>query len=192
MKTQSSASLSSLANLPYRVTIFGAESTGKTTLSRQLAKATDATWLYEFARPYLEQTKAPINKQSMTTIWHGQAVLQSMAQGGLIVQDTDLFSTVGYWQFPHWRDTLGVCPNALITQAKQWQSDLYVITPSNIPFETDPLRFGGDKREGSDAYWIRVCQQYDLPYVVLKGQGKKERLAETIAHIKERSVLCVA
>ena len=41
---------------PFTVTIIGAESTGKTSLSRQLADTMDGDWVPEFARPYLEVT----------------------------------------------------------------------------------------------------------------------------------------
>lgn len=179
----------------FTVTVFGAESTGKTTLSKQLANSYKTTWLYEFARPYLELTHAPISPKSMTAIWHGQYVLQTMATGDLVIQDTDLFSTLGYWQFPHWHSVLGDCPDQLIQNAYTLQSDLYIITPSTIPFEVDPLRYGGDHREGSDEYWINVCKHYSLPYVVLKSHSPSDRLKESrriINHYLERNLTCVA
>jgi nicotinamide riboside kinase len=52
------------------------------------------------------------------------------------------------------------------------------VTKSNIPFEKDPLRYGGDKREGSDEYWIDVCEKYELPYVVLENNDPSERLRQ--------------
>lgn len=180
MKAQPSENLSLPKPRPFIVTIFGAESTGKTTLSKQLAIALDAQWLYEFARPYLELTSAPIDIDSMTAIWHGQQVIQTMKQNGTVIQDTDLFSTVGYWQFPHWHSRLGDCPARLISSAKQLRSDLYIITPSNIPFEQDQLRYGGTVREGSDNYWIATCKRYHLPFVVLTASGEQARLQEAL------------
>jgi NadR type nicotinamide-nucleotide adenylyltransferase len=167
--------------LQVRVTIFGAESTGKTTLSKKLAKKLNAVWLFEYARPYLENTVNEITVRSMTAIWWGQKALQQHAYHHLqntpfIIQDTDLFSTVGYWQFPHWQTTIGACPDGLMKDAQDLKSDIYVITKSNIPFEADPLRYGGDVREGSDEYWIRVCEQQQLPYVVLEESNFDARL----------------
>ncbi|MBC7764789.1 ATP-binding protein [Microbacteriaceae bacterium] len=179
----------------FTVTVFGAESTGKTTLSQQLAKSYRATWLHEFARPYLELTHKPISPESMTAIWHGQYILQTMASGTLVIQDTDLFSTLGYWQFPHWRSVLGACPEQLIQNACTLQSDLYLITPSTIPFEADSLRYDGDHREGSDEYWVNVRKHYNLPYVILESRSQKDRLAEArhiINHHLKRSLTCVA
>jgi len=172
------------ANVVRTITVFGAESTGKTTLSKQLAEELGGTWLFEYARPYLENTKNEITRKSMKAIWRGQAALQRHGQDffnkPFIIQDTDLFSTVGYWQFPHWQKTLGECPKALIAEAKKMKSDLYIITRSNIPFEKDPLRYGGSKREGSDEYWINVCKAYNLPYVILGSNDRAERLNEAV------------
>ncbi len=178
-----------------RITIFGAESTGKTTLSRELAEALHATWLFEYARPYLEETVNEITPRSMTAIWRGQRALQEHADlvstSPFIVQDTDLFSTVGYWQFPHWQSTIGACPEGLINDALRLKSDLYIVTRSNIPFEVDPLRYGGHVREGSDDYWIAICQQYHLPYIVIEAADRAERLKQAKALAMETaSVKC--
>ena len=179
-------------HLRTRVTIFGAESTGKTTLSKELAEKLNATWLFEYARPYLEETTNEITTTSMTGIWQGQRALQEhaddVAQSPYIVQDTDLFSTVGYWGFPHWQNTIGACPQELIDDAQRLKSDLYIVTKSNIPFEADPLRYGGDKREGSDEYWIAVCKHYNLPYVILSTSDRIDRLVEAIEMTKQTAI----
>lgn len=171
------------------VTVFGAESTGKTTLSKALAKKLPAHWLFEYARPYLENTINEITPRSMTAIWKGQYALQKhvdlLPGKPFTIQDTDLYSTVGYWQFPHWQNAIGECPKGLVEDARTLQSDLYIITKSNIPFEKDPLRYGGDVREGSDEYWIALCERYELPYVVLEGQTLEDRVDEALGYIKK-------
>ncbi len=176
---------------PYTITIIGAESTGKTTLSRQLAAALRGDWLCEFARPYLETTDGKVNKQSMHAIWQGQRALQYGGHSSLrqyAVQDTDLYATVGYWQLPHVQPTIGACPKQLVADASRLKSDLYIITQSNIAFTPDRLRYGGDKRESPDDYWVALCHQHQLPFVVLSASDPKERLAEALHSIKERSI----
>lgn len=172
------------------VTIFGAESTGKTTLSKTLwYRSARSGWLFEWARPYLEQVGPEPTLGAMHAIWHGQYALQMQGREipePLIVQDTDLFSTVGYWNQPHWRDALGWAPQALVNAAKHLQSDLYLITQSNIPFEEDPLRYGGDHREATDAYWISICEKHNLPYHILKSSDPDEREREAWDIVKDR------
>jgi HTH-type transcriptional repressor of NAD biosynthesis genes len=165
------------------ITVFGAESTGKTTLSRDLAKRLMSPWLFEYARPYLEHTSPDITRKSMTAIWKGQLALQRQAfestvDAPFIVQDTDLFSTVGYWD--HWAGGVlaNRAPQQLVQNAKQFRSDLYIVTQSNIPFEPDPLRYGGDKRELPDGYWIDLLDREGANYVVLGAEGHAERLSE--------------
>lgn len=36
-----------------------------------------------------------------------------------------------------------------------------------IPFEADPLRYGGDKRESGMQHWIDILEEFDLPYYVV-------------------------
>jgi HTH-type transcriptional regulator, transcriptional repressor of NAD biosynthesis genes len=162
-----------------RVTVLGAESTGKTTLSKALAESLPGHWLPEWARPYLEQLPSPeISFERMLVIWRAQQALQRSAEAftdrPFIVQDTDLFATVGFWQA--WDP--GSVPQALIEDAIADRSDLYLITKSNIPFEPDPLRYGGEVRETTDEFWIDLAERHELNVVVIESAGPSERLDE--------------
>lgn len=174
------------------VTVFGAESTGKTTLSKALSYAANGHWLFEWARPYLETAGKEINLASMTAIWRGQAAIQKHGQRMLdkpwVVQDTDLFSTVGYWELPEWRAKLGPVPSGLIKDAVALKSDLYLITRSNIPFEKDPLRYKSEEgiREGSDAFWIDIAEKYQLPYKVIAADDQEHRLGQAMDFMAEQ------
>lgn len=154
------------------ITVFGTESVGKTTFSKELAVMAGGHWLYEYARPYLETVGNDITVDAMKNIWIGQKAAQESANQWkdkpFVIQDTDLFSTVGYWGLPHWRETLGEVPRELINDAITLKSDLYIILSSNIPFEEDALRYGGDARESDDQYWIDLCERYELDYVVIE------------------------
>lgn len=178
-------------HLRQTVTIFGAESTGKTTLSRELSYKANGHWLFEYARPYLTYTENVITPESMTGIWKGQKAIQRHGQRMLdkpwVIQDTDLFSTVGYWEFPHWQETLGPVPEELIKDAIELKSDLYLITKSNIPFEKDPLRYKSDEgvREGSDEYWINVAEKYGLNYKVVTPKESGLRTAAALDMMDE-------
>lgn len=159
------------------ITLFGAESTGKTTLSIMLAERINAHWIFEYARPYMIETNQIVTTDCMIGIWNGQRALQEHAKSfrdkPFVIQDTDLFTTVGYWDF--WD---GQTPSALVRDAISLQSDLYLIASSNIPFEPDPLRFGGDKRESTDQYWIDLCERYNLNYKIIHTTKLEDRLSE--------------
>lgn len=188
-------------HLQTRVTIFGAESTGKTDLSWMLADDLDATWLPEWARPYLENDENIVNVRTMTNIWHGQAALQrqEFLDTPIIIQDTDLLSTWGYWKYwahhydsfePFARPRLTEwVPQALDDEARELASDLYIVTPSNIPFEPDPLRYGGDKREIDDHYWGNFLARVgasgrSINYQFLTSESRSDRLVEAKGFIQ--------
>jgi HTH-type transcriptional regulator, transcriptional repressor of NAD biosynthesis genes len=162
------------------ITIFGAESTGKTTLSKSLAQTVEGHWLFEWARPYLETVGKEITRDKMMRIWEGQAATQThlLVTKPFVIQDTDLFSTIGYWEQPHWKADLGNCPKGLISDATVLKSDLYIILKSNIPFEPDDIRYGIDKRESPDTYWLDLAEKYHLPYVIIESNDREERLAQ--------------
>lgn len=179
---------------PFRITVIGAESTGKTTLSRDIADALGGDWVCEFARPYLEITDGEVTKESMRAIWYGQHALQhSAAQSPrhYVVHDTDLFATVGYWQLPHVTGSIGNCPDELVHDALADPSDLYLITLSNIPFEQDPLRYGGTVRESPDSYWIELCKTYHLPALIISSSSRAQRLNQALSAVNERNLLCM-
>ena len=169
--------------LTTRVTIFGAESTGKTTLSKELAEVVNGHWIYEWARPFLELTGKPINASTMGEIWRGQNATQKHAgmfrDKPFIIQDTDLFSTIGYWDQKHWREPLGMSPENLWDDAYATKSDLYLMTSEyNVPFEPDPLRYGVDHRESGDDYWEDLLVKMGLPYCILDHNSYENRLAQ--------------
>lgn len=91
-----------------RIVIFGQESTGKTTLTKNLARVTGSIWTPEWARPYLEALPSPeITQDRMMTIVRGQAASEAAAVAltadrgcPFLFQDTDLVSTLGYQL--HW------------------------------------------------------------------------------------------
>ena len=172
-------------NLLQHVTLFGCESTGKTTLSKALANSLDAWWTPEWARPYLENVENVINDDTMTDIWKGQCAQQAHTElfrdKQFVIQDTDLFSTVGYWDF--WKP--GETPDRLVHDAHVFKSGLYLITQSNIPFEPDPLRYGGDKRESDDAFWIALAEKHGLNYRIIQQDDPFERLQEAVYYVDE-------
>lgn len=155
------------------VTVFGAESVGKTTQSKAIAGFVNGHWRFEYARPYLEMVGNEITMPKMWDIFDGQEALQKQARElrgkPFIIQDTDLYSTIGYIE-------LWCGENAgtdWYSRARALKSDLYIILTQNIPFEADPLRYGGGKRESTDQYWIDLCEREGLNYVVVDEGGNR-------------------
>ena len=147
-----------------RVTLFGQESVGKSTTTLALSRFPHITGRAEFARPYLEhQPTSGYDLVDMDRIWMGQKALQEMPLNSpILVQDTDLYSTVGYY------DIMGEpVPYGITLDAEHTKSDLYIILdPAGAPFTADPLRYGGDHRESSLEFWTERAERWGLNYVV--------------------------
>ena len=175
--------------LQKRVTIFGAESTGKTLLTEWLeysAHIETRTIMRsgiapEWARPYLETAGSDLTEKKMYAIFDAQRamerVIQEKAANPLTIMDTDAWSTIGYWEA--WKKR----PAPARWGKFALKSDLYIITPSNIPFEADELRYGGSEREFNDQYWIDFAERNNLPYVVLKSDDRWGRVQEALSYI---------
>lgn len=150
------------------VTLFGQESVGKTTISQEL-NGGDPYWNYtirpEYARAYLETVGPELTPEKMHNILLGQKGYQwdalEKAESHVVVFDTDLFSTVGYYRLS---GTPEINPGECLTEAKLCKSELYFILPDDVPFEKDPLRYGGDKRESTTEFWINLAKEYGLNY----------------------------
>lgn len=159
------------------VTIFGAESTGKTTISKKLAKTLGSTYIPEWAREYMEKFEPAVNDTVMENIVRGQYASQHAARkipnSPFIIQDTDLISTEGYYRIYG-----GTRPEELERCINLTKSDLYLVMNSNIPFEEDPLRFGGDVRESTDEFWIDLLDEYGANYHVVESTGPFAQLVE--------------
>lgn len=153
-------------NLMFKAVMFGQESVGKTTLSRAVAETLDCRWIPEWARPYLETVGEELSLQKMENIHHGQAALQKTffekATSPALILDTDLFSTIGYYRI------MGAeVPERLINDALTLSSNIYYILPDNIPLVKDPLRYGGDRRESSMAFWINLLEEFHQNYSIV-------------------------
>lgn len=154
------------------VTIFGAESCGKTTMTKELAECAYntghefATAVPEWARLYLETVGPTVDEKAMDRIMRGQYAVQrnayATATTPFIVQDTDLLSTIGYYRI------MGIpVPDEILELFEDTKASLYIVMNSNIPFEPDPLRYGGDKRESTDQFWIDLLEEFQCKYYVV-------------------------
>lgn len=166
------------------VTLFGAESCGKTTMSKFLADEMNGLFVPEWAREYLETVGIETTDDRMLDIVLGQHALQRTAKRiknkPWIFQDTDLLSTLGYYRIfggaKRRHEDYKLCEE-LFDSSK---SDLYIVMNTNIPFEQDPLRYGGDKRESDMKFWIDLLEEFDCNYYVMKETDMEKQRGEVM------------
>lgn len=168
-----------------KVVLFGPESTGKTTLSRQLARHYNSVWVPEFARTYLQDKwnneRKTCEPKDLLPIAVGQIKSENeLAQKteSVLICDTDLLETKVYSEAYY----KGTCDPILETYALKNSYNLYFLTYIDTPWEADDLRDKPNERERMFKAFENALIKHNRRYVLLKG-NKKERLEEAITHI---------
>ena len=168
-----------------KVVLFGPESTGKTTLSRQLARYYNSVWVPEYAREYLQNKwnneRKTCEPDDLLPIAEGQMRLEnelSKKTDTILICDTDLLETKVYSEAYY----LGYCDPLLEKYALQNKYDLYFLTYIDTPWEADDLRDKPNQREAMFKAFKDTLDTYNKPYVLLKG-SKDQRLKTAVKHI---------
>ena len=153
-----------------RVVLTGSESSGKTELARRLAKHYGAELVPEFVRAFAEAKQAPIGFADHGPIARGQMALEDKhgslaAEGsGLVIQDTDLLSTVVYCD--HY---FGGCPPWIIDTARERRPDLYLLLNPDVPWIADGIRDRGHLREEMHELFRNAVVGSGAPYEIIEG-----------------------
>ncbi|AUC83179.1 AAA family ATPase [Lacinutrix sp. Bg11-31] len=168
-----------------KVVLFGPESTGKTTLSRQLARYYNSVWVREYAREYLQDKwnneRKTCEPKDLLPIAEGQMLLENelaKKTDSVLICDTDLLETKVYSEAYY----SGTCDPQLEKYAIENTYDLYFLTYIDTPWEADDLRDRPQEREAMFKVFEAALKKYNRPYVLLKGD-EKERLETAAKHI---------
>jgi NadR type nicotinamide-nucleotide adenylyltransferase len=122
-----------------KIVIIGPESTGKSTLSSQLAEHYRTVYCPEFAREYLKETKGKYNYQDLLNIAHGQLALEkkllSQATNGFYFIDTDMYVMKVWCEV-----AFGQCHSWILKQIASMKYDFYLVCNVDLPWKPDGLR----------------------------------------------------
>lgn len=168
-----------------KVVLFGPESTGKTTLSKQLARHYNTVWAPEFAREYLQKKwnneRKTCENSDLLPIAKGQMEIENrLAKKAdkVLICDTDLLETKVYSEEYYG----GFVSPELEKSALKNTYDLYLLTYIDTPWEEDDLRDRPDQRLEMFKAFENALIKYNRPYILLKGD-KKTRLNLAIKEI---------
>ena len=151
-----------------KIAIVGPESTGKSTITQQLAKHYQTLWVAEYARYYCAALTGPCTLQDEINMFHGQVALEesvlSMAEKDFIFCDTT-FVTVKIWS----DEMLGATPQIVLDALPLKPYDLYLLMDIDLPWQEDPLRDFPHMREHFMAIWHKELKALNANYVVIGG-----------------------
>jgi NadR type nicotinamide-nucleotide adenylyltransferase len=163
-----------------RVVVTGSESTGKTTLAEQLARHYRAELVPEFVREYAAARHGVIEFSDHGPIARGQMALEdaAIARGNsMVVQDTDLLSTVVYCE--HY---FGKCPAWIADAARKRAPDVYLLCEIDVPWVADGVRDRGHMREEMQRLFRYAVNESGAPVAVIIGDRAErfERATEAV------------
>jgi len=168
-----------------KVVLFGPESTGKTTLSKQLAAHYHTEWVPEYARQYLQnkwdREQKTCEPHDLLPIAYGQMCLENQLAkkaDQLLICDTDLLETKVYSEV-YYNST---CDPLLEEFALKNNYDLYFLTYIDAPWEADDLRDKPDERERMFSHFKEALENNNRKFVILRGD-KASRLSTAVKHI---------
>lgn len=168
-----------------KVVLFGPESTGKTTLSRQLAVHYNTVWAPEYAREYLQKKwndeRKTCENSDLVPIAIGQMKIEnelSKKADRLLICDTDLLETKVYSESYY----KGIVDGDLDKYAVENQYDMYFLTYIDTPWEADDLRDKPNQRKDMFTVFEDALIKYKRPYLLLKGD-QATRLQKAISII---------
>jgi NadR type nicotinamide-nucleotide adenylyltransferase len=122
-----------------KVVIIGPESTGKSTLSEQLADYYKTAWCPEFAREYLREKGKDYSFEDLLNIARGQLELEDMllakAKNNMYIIDTDMY-VMKVWCEAAFNN----CHTWILKQIATRQYSLYFLCDIDLPWVQDGLR----------------------------------------------------
>lgn len=167
-----------------KIVLFGPESTGKTTLSKQLARHYNTVWTPEYAREYLQKKwnnhRKTCEAKDLIPIAIGQMKLENkLAKKAdrILICDTDLLETKVYSE-----EFYGFVDQDLNEAAKINNYDLYLLTYIDTPWEEDDLRDRPKQRLKMFTAFEEALQKNNKPYLLLKG-NKEDRFKKAVETI---------
>jgi NadR type nicotinamide-nucleotide adenylyltransferase len=168
---------------PLRVVVTGSECTGKTTLAAFLAERYATVCVPEHAREYVAAKNAPADASDAEPIARGQIHSEdvlSQTANRLLIQDTDLISTIVYC-----RHYYGTCPSWIEEAARKRRADLYLLADIDVPWEPDSnQRDRADRREEMQGLFRKALEEFEAHYLEVRG-GREQR-AEQAAQAIDR------
>lgn len=165
-----------------KVVVFGPESTGKTTLAKQLSAHYKATYVPEYARIYAEakQEKGEqLTVKDVLPIAKGQLALEAQATPNkLLICDTDILETLTYATI-YYPEFETVTLEKYLTENT---ANLYFLTYIDMPWKADGIRDLPHEREEAFQEFKKTLKNYNQPYILLTG-NREERFQKAVTAI---------
>lgn len=150
-----------------KIVVIGPESTGKSTLSSQLAHHYNTVWVPEYAREYIDSLDRPYQEKDLLKIARGQIDLEeklSIQANKYLICDTNLLVLQVWSQHKYQRTH-----SWILDQIAKRHYDFYLLTYIDIPWQDDPQREHPHLREHFFQVYQSLLERLAKPYIIIKG-----------------------
>ena len=185
-----------------KIVAIGPESTGKSTLCKQLAEHYNTMWCPEYAREYLNQNGVKYNYDDLIKIAQGQLMIEDYceeernAKGATLKDENSklktqnselLFIDTNMYVMKVWYEYVyNKCEQLVLDEIAKRKYDLYLLCNSDLPWIDDPMREYPDEQPRIELYNIYkdILMNQSTPWVEISG-NYKQRLQKAIAAVEE-------
>ena len=167
-----------------KIAIIGTESTGKSTLTRQLAAHYNTIWCPEYARAYLHENGKEYSYDDLLKIAVGQCTLEDAllleADNNLYFVDTEMYVMKVWSEF-----VFGKCHEFILSEIAERKYDLFLLCNIDLPWVADELREYPEEAPRKQLHNIYrdIMINQNTPWVEISG-NENERLQKAIEAVE--------
>jgi NadR type nicotinamide-nucleotide adenylyltransferase len=170
-----------------KIVVIGPESTGKSTLCKNLSEHYNTLWVPEFAREYLEKNGTEYAFEDLLTIAKGQIDLEEKISNQVssigspyLFIDTDMYVMKVWSEF-----VFNKCDNWILNRIAERKYGLYLLCDIDLDWIEDPLREYPDKntREKLYHFYKDLMVNQATPWCNISG-NYEERFKKAVAFIE--------
>ncbi len=166
-----------------KISIIGAESTGKSTLAKTLASYFNSQYIPEYAREYINNLNRKYNYNDLIIIAKKQIELEkNYSNNKFIFLDTDLIITK-IWFLEVFKKT----PKWIDKEILGNKADFYLLCNNDIKWIPDPVREnGGERRDYLFNLYENELIKINASYKIIKGKGNErfENAKKTVQNLQ--------
>lgn len=156
-----------------KIGVIGAESSGKSTLCRQLSEQYGYIWIKEYARTYVEALRRPYTRADLNAIAaHLSGQITADYGNNVVLFDTEMIIMKVWYEHVY-----GSVPPLVEQTLRNAPMDDYLLLAPDLPAEPDAVRENLDKREYFYAWYERELQALGVPYTIIRGTGNERTQA---------------
>ena len=160
-----------------KIVVIGPESTGKSTLTQQLAQHFNCPAVEEYARQYIDRLDRPYAKDDLLAIARGQLALEDELMHATVPYlfcDTDL-RVINIWSIIRY----GHAHPWITDQIKKRKYHGYLLMNVDLPWQKDPQREHEHQLDELFERYHEDLKNSGVPFSIISGQGE-ERIQHAI------------